>query len=526
MTREELGSALSAVAERLTTLIVEDAELRGHLRRLIEAILSIPPVAPAAGQTHEGGDDSQATAEPEAGTTDSLAMEQAAMPAAPTSPTELPSVPPRIVPIGPELLAPTVAAEPSQAVPRWPEVSEAELALIESRCRLKAEGARWAAMRRQRLAAGADFRLEIEPRDRDIIDRARKLPDCFLWMCNPGSDPAPEDATLYEELAGCFDAVACGVALVRSLLGETNGQLGSFEQALDLLAEAQSALRASILRIGASTDSDQNKVFYWLRSTASKHQLFIRRHMRVDDPADPGNWHDIMDRIQRMDSAIQEERQRQKRHQQALGRIRFHLGQLARDHGESSHHWSVIVQSVQSLIEDGVPPSNTAIRELLLPVIDEVPEMDLPDGFRLVMREIDRYLATRPGEQPAESAAEPTAEVREAARMLAGKTVILIGGVPRPHAREALIRSFGLKDLDWIQAREHESIDNFEPHVARDEVALVLLAVRWSSHSFGEVKQFCEKYGKPLVRLPGGYNPNQVAAQIISQVSQQLAASR
>ena len=28
--------------------------------------------------------------------------------------------------------------------------------------------------------------------------------------------------------------------------------------------------------------------------------------------------------------------------------------------------------------------------------------------------------------------------------------------------------------------------------------AIVLLAIRWSSHSFGDVKVFCEKYGKPL----------------------------
>jgi hypothetical protein len=53
-------------------------------------------------------------------------------------------------------------------------------------------------------------------------------------------------------------------------------------------------------------------------------------------------------------------------------------------------------------------------------------------------------------------------------------------------------------------------------------MALVLLAVRWSSHSFGEVRQSCDRHGKPLVRLPGGYNPNQVAAQILSQCGERL----
>ena len=44
----------------------------------------------------------------------------------------------------------------------------------------------------------------------------------------------------------------------------------------------------------------------------------------------------------------------------------------------------------------------------------------------------------------------------------------------------------------------------------------------WASHSYGEVKSFCEQYGKPLVRLPAGYSPNQVAAQILRQSSEQL----
>jgi len=61
-------------------------------------------------------------------------------------------------------------------------------------------------------------------------------------------------------------------------------------------------------------------------------------------------------------------------------------------------------------------------------------------------------------------------------------------------------------------------------HIARPEVALVVLAIRWSSHSFGDVKLFCDKYGKPLVRLPAGYNSNQVAAQVLAQCSTRLGA--
>src|SRR5439155_3900446 len=118
--------------------------------------------------------------------------------------------------------------------------------------------------------------------------------------------------------------------------------------------------------------------------------------------------------------------------------------------------------------------------------------------------------------------AEPTAEVKEAARLLGGKGVVLIGGDRRPVAQEALKASLGLRELFWIETREHQSLEGFEPYVARPDVAVVLLGIRWSSHSFGEVKQFCGRYGKPLVRLPAGYSPNQVALQIVSQCSERL----
>ena len=84
-------------------------------------------------------------------------------------------------------------------------------------------------------------------------------------------------------------------------------------------------------------------------------------------------------------------------------------------------------------------------------------------------------------------------------------------------------RALDLAEVNWLDTREHQSIEGFSAHVARPDVALVLLAIRWSSHSFGDVKDFCDRYGKPLVRLKAGLNPNQVAMQILEQASGKLA---
>ena len=72
--------------------------------------------------------------------------------------------------------------------------------------------------------------------------------------------------------------------------------------------------------------------------------------------------------------------------------------------------------------------------------------------------------------------------------MLRGTTVVFIGGDPRPAAQASLEQAFELAELVWLPSEEHQSIELFRPHVARSAVALVMLAIRWSSHSFGEPK--------------------------------------
>jgi hypothetical protein len=185
--------------------------------------------------------------------------------------------------------------------------------------------------------------------------------------------------------------------------------------------------------------------------------------------------------------------------------------------------------AVDDLVADGLAPSSIEIRDQLLPIHESMPDdlTDWPRGFRLAMNEVDRYIALRPPtEEEAGAAAGADSswspQVAQAAALLSGRSVVLIGGSRRPAAHAALEKALGLARLDWIETREHESIDRFEAHVARPDVALVVLAIRWSSHSFGDVKVFCDRHGKPLVRLKAGYNPNQVATQILDQVSGHL----
>jgi hypothetical protein len=414
---------------------------------------------------------------------------------------------------------------PKRPFVKWLPTTDAELPMIETRCRLKAEACRWADQRRKLVDHGGDFRAEVEPKDRELIWQAKQLPDCFLWMSH-STAPNPTVPHAWITLAGCFEALGDAVALIRRILEDGDDGTEFFERAVDLIAEAQSSLRICVARIdGPPTDHDQARVFGWLKSVAMDRQIFIRRYMRLDDPADPDRWIDLKQRIANYETVWESGHKKFNNRKKLLGRIKHKLTTLPEQDGpELAAMWGLIAEDVHTLVDEGLQPSSVELRDLLIGYADRLPEMAvMPKGFQLTMREIDRYVSALPAEgEKTEAELEVSPHVAEVAEMLAGKAAIIIGGDRRPHAAEALERAFKLSELIWIDTRAHESVSGFEPYVARPEVAMVLLAIRWSSHSYGEVQDFCRTYGKPLVRLPGGYNPNQVAAQIHDQCSSRL----
>ena len=234
---------------------------------------------------------------------------------------------------------------------------------------------------------------------------------------NHHSAPTPYDLGLWEDVAGCFDVVAMVISLLRQVVVDVEKNRGLFEQILDLAAEAQSALRMAVQAVDAKPDNDQDKVFNWLRHTATEHQIFIRRFLRLDDPADPTNWHDLQERISDVDAQMEAIRKQEKQKANLLGKGKYHARRILEGHG-SADDWQKVVAAVDSLVNDGIPPSNSDIRDMLVPIIDDMPdEMEVPPGFQRVLGEIDRYLASQVPPSP-ETVKEVSAEVQEVAKLL------------------------------------------------------------------------------------------------------------
>ena len=507
---DPLHITVDALLARLVPLVRQDEELLCTLRVAADEFLRLTASPVAASPVAALTTSKEAIAEVKP-----IVPDEPVAPPAPPAPPQhfaLPSAPGIEIPISFRRLL----------------NEENNLQLIETRARLKAEGARWAATRDRLLREGANYYTDIEPRDRDIIERARSIENCFLWM-NNSSSPVPADLQTWEDVAGCFDAAAMIVVIVRQVIEKGDEYRGFLEKAIDLTAEAQSALRMAVDMVGAKPDSDQLGLFNWLRQMAVEQQVYIQRYMRLDDPADPTKWNDLQERIGRLDGEINAIRQRDKLRTKVLKQGQFHA-RIIREGKGKDHDWKKVIEAVEGLVAQGTPHSSTEFRDMLMPIADDLPDgVELSEGFQRVLKEVDRHLAAQTVPAP-HFLREVSEEVRTAASLYKGKTLVLIGGDRRPNAYEALKSAFGLKELIWISTREHESTDYFIPYIARADVDAVLLAIRWSSHSYGDVKGICDKYGKEFFRLPAGYNPNQVAHQLLQQkgktaVAKDLAAA-
>ncbi len=479
---------------RLASLVSQDAQLLAIMRGLAREFLTLTEPVPVVLEQPIP----EAKAEPSA--VEAVVPSLPPVPPAPPQHVALPSAPGIEIPVS------------------WFQrlmTAGTNLQLIEARCRLKAEGARWAATRQRSIRDGCSFFTEIEPKDREIINKAKAIEDCFLWMCH-SSAPIAADLQLWDDVAGCFEAVAMAVGLLRQVIEKGEEYRGFLEKAIDLSAEAQSALRMAVDMVDGPPDGDQSKLFHWLRQMATEQQVYVQRYMRLDDPANPTEWNALQERISQLDAEIDQIRQRDKQRTSLLKKGQYHA-RLIREGKGTSYDWSKVIESVDTLVNQGMPASNTDLRDMLVPIVDELPESsEAPLGFQRALREVDRYLATQSPSTP-HLLREVSEEVRKTASLYKGKTMVIIGGDRRPNAYEALKSAFGLKELLWVATREHESTDGFVPWVARPDVDAVLLAIRWSSHSYGDVKLLCDKFGKEFFRLPAGYNPNQVAHQILQQ---------
>lgn len=115
-------------------------------------------------------------------------------------------------------------------------------------------------------------------------------------------------------------------------------------------------------------------------------------------------------------------------------------------------------------------------------------------------------------------------EIAQARNLLAGLGILLIGGVRDPKVEDRIGTALQCQ-VRQFELGHHESREKMEQAVRDPTVAIVVVAIRITSHAtLPAVRTFCAKHGKAAVILPGGWSAAQVARAILKQASDRLMA--
>ncbi len=207
--------------------------------------------------------------------------------------------------------------------------------------------------------------------DERLIHDARSL-GASTWACEVGTT----DAEAVEAFAACLDATADAAELWIQLAKHGITDRARRSRALHDLAAVQSALRKASLALRPFDDEDQVAIHKWLKDTTWALQIFVGRHMTLDDPLDPGRVGEVVGQLQDELQELRAHGERQTTLKKRLGALRYHAGRV--DQGKhTSHDLDKLVECSVALVEAGMPPSSLDLRNQLLPIFDLLPP---PDG--------------------------------------------------------------------------------------------------------------------------------------------------
>lgn len=388
-----------------------------------------------------------------------------------------------------------------------------DLKLIAERCELKARTCE-AATRK----AAAQGEAEVEAASRQIselLELRKHITDCFLWMVFPGREQP--GAAVLETIRSSY----LNVARAARVLLRVPPEHPQRRPALQLMAEAQSALRLSLAPTWlTSPDIDQDQSFLYLTYATKYEAVYLPRFMRLDDGADPQAWADLAERLAAMERELDQAEKEGRRISTLLNKLAFHArklsgGALADD---EAYDWDRIEQTLREIGSAGVPRQDDRVRSRLAPLRGREDLAAHPLAAEV--------LRARAEPEAGAAAREYSADVERVRAMLSGARVVLVGGEPREESRRRIEEAFGLRELEWVSVTEHASSAPLEAPIRRADTRLVLILIRLASHQHvDDVTRWCEQYGKPLVRLPAGYNPERIAAEVLEQVSERLGAA-
>lgn len=406
---------------------------------------------------------------------------------------------------------------------------EIDLGLIVERCRLKAESCRLFIERR---AAFADPLREPEVLDRmnRMIDRAKSMRECFLWVF--WRDKAPPDDVALREIAACYESLAeCAALCSRAVDAKKRASADQRMRAFELFAEACSAMREALAGTWlTSPDRDQDDAHHWLRRETTARRIYVSRHMTLSDPADPSRAREVAEDARALLAQLTEIDASERRIEPLLNKLKYHSRRLPATGAAEAHDCQTINDAVNGAVSLGVPASDPRLTAHFEHIdLAVFPEAAPPSD---AVREVARYAglrsqkhsaAARAAEEPADDAGDWSDRVLEVRELLRGGSIVVIGGEPRQDAIGRLTDAFDLARVDWVHLTEHGTASPARAPISRPETRLVLVLIKLCGHIHAdEARQYARDAGKVCISMPAGYNPEQVAERVLAQAAARL----
>lgn len=283
--------------------------------------------------------------------------------------------------------------------PYKPKVSTAFLRDVAQRCRLKQRIALWAAG----LPEGMLSDESRSARDRFEAE-ARALPHCSPWMLPSAHGiEAPSSSQAYATLALAYEASALASEAFRSvddllLSGSAPSTPSPSERTVVFSgATVQSALRVAAQAVRSGYDEpEQRTLFRWLRGYTAWREVYVNRHMRLEDPASPEDLPRVVETLRAIleegddylsvasAAQVPKEQPRAESHADALdlSALRYHAEQAAEGGFMADHHWNRVADLAGEALDSGLSPHAPILREALAPLAGNVPDsIELPNAL-------------------------------------------------------------------------------------------------------------------------------------------------
>ncbi|HHN77305.1 MAG TPA: hypothetical protein ENK11_01345 [Phycisphaerales bacterium] len=406
---------------------------------------------------------------------------------------------------------------------------DVDLGLVTRRAALKAESCRVFVEWRR---AGFDEvqAPELKSEMDTLLREAKSLENCFLWVFWRDKEP-PSDAAL-REIGACYRALSESAALCSDAIADdTLFSQDEVASAFQMLAEADSALRRALLSTWLTKpDRDQDEAHLWLREHTYYREIFVPRYMKIDDPADPSRAEELIEEIRALAETIARRKEEARRVVEILNKIRYHAKKTDAEGRLEPHDARTINESFDALVSLGLRPGDRRLEPLCdLVSLDAFPGDEPPSERLLAFAEGCAHETDPPApnaEAPPDPGTKWSERVLDVRDLLRGGRVVIIGGEKRPDAVERIKDAFELGELDWISITEHGSSEPMRAPIFRNDTRLVIVLIKLSGHlHIEDATRYAREAGVPLVRLPAGYNPEQIAEQVLSQAGDRLAAA-